>query len=48
MCKRPAFVRWFYYRSGWRGLLCRGHLDIWLDNADDEPELEPDRLEFLR
>jgi hypothetical protein len=28
-------------------VLCRHHLDIWLDNADDDPGLEPDELVFL-
>jgi hypothetical protein len=28
-------------------VLCRHHLDMWLDNADDDPDLEPDRLVFL-
>jgi hypothetical protein len=28
-------------------VLCEGHLDIWLDNADDYPNLEPLKVEWL-
>ena len=47
MCAAPTFARWYYDRSGFVGELCEGHLNIWLDNADNEPWLEPTRLEFV-
>lgn len=47
ICHSRAFARWYYDRSGFVGGLCEGHLNIWLDNADDDPALEPSRLEFL-
>ena len=47
MCGRLAIARWYYDRSAFMGLLCEGHLNIWLDNADDEPAIEPTRLEFI-
>lgn len=28
-------------------LLCRGALDVWLDQADDDPDLEPAELTFV-
>jgi len=40
-------VIWRIWHNGAALPLCRYHLNIWLDNADDEPELEPDCLEFL-
>lgn len=27
--------------------LCQRHLDIWLDNADDDPTMEPSELAWL-
>lgn len=47
VCKGKAFVMWFYLESGFAGYLCQKHFDIWLDNADDDPALEPDDLAFL-
>lgn len=40
------FARWANV-GGDVVILCRRHLDIWLDNADDDPSLEPDELVFL-
>lgn len=45
-CDRPVAV-WKVRATGFAGPLCRTHLNIWLDTADNEPELEPDELEFL-
>lgn len=47
ICGRPLFARWHCKPSGNIVLLCRGHLDMWLDNADNEPALEPAKLEIL-
>jgi hypothetical protein len=33
--------------SGNRVSLCRHILDMWLDNADDDPGLEPSAIEWL-
>lgn len=50
MCKwdaRPAFAIWYYDQTGFVGYLCKKCLDSWLDNADDDPYLEPSRLVFI-
>lgn len=47
ICGRAGFARWHHEHSGWITVMCKGHLDMWLDHADDEPVLEPARLEFL-
>lgn len=33
--------------SGNRVGLCQRHLDMWFDNADDEPDLEPASVRWL-
>jgi hypothetical protein len=30
-----------------RVMLCQKHLDMWFDNADDEPDLEPGAVRWL-
>lgn len=46
-CERTAFARWRSGGGGWDGPVCKAHLDFWLDGADEDPALEPERLEFL-
>jgi len=45
-CPNPPAVRWVY-GDGIAGTLCRPHLDMWLDLADDDPGLEPAALAWL-
>lgn len=33
--------------SGNRVNLCQKHVDMWFDNADDEPDLEPGAVRWL-
>lgn len=40
----PAFALWV---GDSRTYLCKEALDHWLDNADDDPSLEPKELVFL-
>lgn len=42
----PAVVVWIT-GNGNEPHLCQRHLDMWLDNADDDPELEPHHLKWL-
>jgi hypothetical protein len=46
-CTRVPFARWHYDDTAYVVTLCQHHLDLWLDNADAEPQLEPTRLVFL-
>lgn len=43
----PVVAIWTAQPSGNRVPLCKPCLDGWLDNADDEPDLEPAHLEWL-
>lgn len=45
-CSQPSAARWTY-EDGASGTLCQVHLDMWLDIADDDPELEPAALAFI-
>lgn len=47
ICKKPGFAIWYYYANGFVGVLCQHHLDIWLDNADDDDSLEPSNVIFI-
>lgn len=42
-----AFAIWFYNDTGFKEMLCKEHLDTWLDNADDDDGLEPSNVIFL-
>lgn len=41
------FAYWYYYATDFGQPLCKECLDVWLDNADDDPELEPSNVIFL-
>lgn len=42
----PAIVK--YTHNSWSyDFLCQRALDIWLDSADDDPDMEPRSLVFL-
>ncbi len=41
-----AVVLWAC-RSGHVEALCQRHLDGWLDNADDDTDMEPVRIEWV-
>lgn len=43
----PSFAIWYYYQTRFSCQLCKKHLDHWLDNADNEPDLEPSNVVFL-
>lgn len=43
----PAVARWTH-QIGNVSMLCRLCVDSWFDNADDDPELEPAAVEWLR
>lgn len=45
--RHPAVARW-NHRGGNTSLLCQNCLDGWLDNADDDPDLEPASWSWLR
>lgn len=47
VCPNRGFVIWFYDQTGFLCVLCKNHLDIWLDNADDDEGLEPSNVIFL-
>lgn len=42
----PVVARWIHSNSN-VSHLCQGCLDAWLDNADDDPELEPTTWQWL-
>lgn len=42
-----AFARYTAMPSGNVVVICKETLDYWLDFADDDPDIEPARLEFL-
>jgi len=42
----PPFALWSF-RDGASVLLCKGALDVWLDNADEDTFMEPTELTFL-
>lgn len=46
-CPAPAFVLYVCNPSGHSVPLCQRHLDMWLDNADDDPYMEPAELIWL-
>ena len=46
ICGKPGVALWYYDQTGFRKWLCKRDLDVWLDNADNNPALEPTRLEF--
>lgn len=43
-CTDAPFARYVCSPSGHSVLLCQRHLDMWLDNADDDPYMEPAEL----
>jgi hypothetical protein len=43
----PAVVAWHCQPSGNVEYLCQYCMDIWLDNADDDPDLEPANVVWL-
>lgn len=45
-CTTTPVARWVY-DDGVSGTLCHPHLDMWLDNADDYPDMEPARIVWL-
>lgn len=47
-CSKPfEYARYHYDFNNFTAVLCQKHLNTWLDNADDDPNLEPTRLEFI-
>lgn len=42
----PAVARW-EHRPGVVDWLCRNVLDKWFDNADDDPDMEPSRVDWI-
>ncbi|WP_432185401.1 hypothetical protein [Streptomyces tendae] len=45
-CPSPPVAR-ITHPHGGTTTLCQVHLDGWLDNADDDPSIEPVRLHLL-
>lgn len=46
-CRYADTFAFWAFRDGVRVGLCRRHLDMWLDNADDDPSMEPASLTFI-
>ena len=47
-CSRPwEFAHFHYDFNNFTAILCQKHLDVWLDNADEDPSLESTSLEFV-
>ena len=46
-CQRTHTFALWGFPDGVAVFLCRPHLDMWLDNADDDPSMEPAKLKFV-
>jgi hypothetical protein len=45
--RRPAVAIWSHGLTPYFDPLCQGCLDMWFDNADDDPDMEPWHVRWL-
>lgn len=46
-CKPTTLYAIWIFCDGTPAGLCHPHLDMWLDNADEDPTMEPAALKFV-